>query len=1087
VNPFANNLYDLGASETSWKNIYASGTLSVKGVTSIGTVGTTAATDPLHVFGTKNSITIPTLGGLQVEDTTARAIGVGGILVFRGNYVGTSPTTAAAIHACKTNNNDGDYGFDLCFNTRVNGGNNTEKVRITTGGILRPSLTNTGDLGTAALSWKSIFASSTVAAGGVTSTGHVNPFANNLYDLGAYGTAWKNIYSSGTSYLTNIYASSGSTGAPSYSFVGDTDTGMYVTTTNTLAFEAGGNNVMNITTNQVTMITDLVPVVTGLYNLGQTSFRWNAKLNAVNASDLIVNSGATTTYLAIGTGVNSNINPIVNATYDLGSSALYWKNSYTVNASNTGITFAHATGTKLDVVDNDIYNSYAIDATGTAAGRFLRAYANDGDYDDISGVIGMVTDTLATLSAIPSMNTIAFDTARVESAGGFFITGDTNGTGGAQAGILALNQTSSTKGAAIMGARRCGTSTIANILQLATDADQSRFSVRCNGQIWVDNGTVGTPGDYAEYFYTADTDLTAGEVVALNEGSATSVKRALAGDRKLTLGVISANPLVVGNAGPDGAYESNPNFKIVGLLGQLDVLVTDANGLINVGDQIMVGDDGRAVKAKGAGMVLGRALESLTTATGTIKVFISPIWSADGVFEAAASSTVMVAQGTASVTAPAYDSYGITFQGSAWSTTSSQAINSSFTLINEVTNASSSSFVLQGTLGNDLLTVSDAGDVAMTGDLTVGRRLFLGNKTTGQGSTSTYIFVDDTSAPGLTYISTNAAGWTADTSYDYAEMFGSDDRLVPGDIVVADPNGQERVKRSASAFDTVLGIVSTKPGFITGARSKGGYPIALAGRVPTRVSAYNGAIKPGDQLAPSDIPGVAVKAVETGPIIGIALESYENSGEGLISVFVQPGWKAGAIVESGPEPAAIVYEVDYSAGISPRSGLAKIAAGAKEVQINFETLNSYPLITATPYGQVTGGWHVTNVTDYGFTIIVGEAPTFDLVFAWKAEPSPEGSTVWMSDGTSAPYDPLSGQTLAPELVPEESAPTSTEELVEPPTSTEPVLPDQPVEPEATSDTPAVLPDQPVEPAPVEEPVVPPTEPLPVEADTSTTP
>ena len=54
--------------------------------------------------------------------------------MFSGNQTGTTLTTAATIHAYKSNGTAGNVAFDMAFNTRVNGGNNTEKMRITSGG-----------------------------------------------------------------------------------------------------------------------------------------------------------------------------------------------------------------------------------------------------------------------------------------------------------------------------------------------------------------------------------------------------------------------------------------------------------------------------------------------------------------------------------------------------------------------------------------------------------------------------------------------------------------------------------------------------------------------------------------------------------------------------------------------------------------------------------------------------------------------------------------------------------------------------------------------------------------------------------------
>ncbi len=69
-------------------------------------------------------------------------------------------------------------------------------------------------------------------------------------------------------------------------------------------------------------------------------------------------------------------------------------------------------------------------------------------------------------------------------------------------------------------------------------------------------------------------------------------------------------------------------------------------------------------------------------------------------------------------------------------------------------------------------------------------------------------------------------------------------------------------------------------------------PVALAGRVPVRVDATFGAVEPGDLLAPSPVPGAAMKATRPGPTIGVALEPLPG-GEDKILVLVQRGWYGG--------------------------------------------------------------------------------------------------------------------------------------------------------------------------------------------------
>lgn len=68
-------------------------------------------------------------------DSTAAASGVGGGIVFAGNYnSGGSSANFAGISGIKENATDGNYASAMIFTTRVNGGNLTERLRITSGG-----------------------------------------------------------------------------------------------------------------------------------------------------------------------------------------------------------------------------------------------------------------------------------------------------------------------------------------------------------------------------------------------------------------------------------------------------------------------------------------------------------------------------------------------------------------------------------------------------------------------------------------------------------------------------------------------------------------------------------------------------------------------------------------------------------------------------------------------------------------------------------------------------------------------------------------------------------------------------------------
>ncbi|RME81747.1 MAG: hypothetical protein D6775_12790 [Caldilineae bacterium] len=142
---------------------------------------------------------------------------------------------------------------------------------------------------------------------------------------------------------------------------------------------------------------------------------------------------------------------------------------------------------------------------------------------------------------------------------------------------------------------------------------------------------------------------------------------------------------------------------------------------------------------------------------------------------------------------------------------------------------------------------------------------------------------------------------------DFAELLPAASGLEPGDVVVIGPDG--KLMRSSKANQTnVAGVYSTAPAFLGGmtadmekmegrdaAAGRDHAPVAVVGIVPVKVSAENGAIRPGDLLTASNTPGHAMKAepvnvggvefYRPGTIIGKALESLDK-GTGVIRVLI---------------------------------------------------------------------------------------------------------------------------------------------------------------------------------------------------------
>jgi hypothetical protein len=126
---------------------------------------------------------------------------------------------------------------------------------------------------------------------------------------------------------------------------------------------------------------------------------------------------------------------------------------------------------------------------------------------------------------------------------------------------------------------------------------------------------------------------------------------------------------------------------------------------------------------------------------------------------------------------------------------------------------------------------------------------------------------------------------------DLAEYIAGEG-VESGDVVVIDPENDLTVMKSETAFDTtVAGIVSTRPSSIMGA-GEGNVLLALAGRVPVKVTNESGQIRRGDLLTTSSTPGHAMRCpgrgVCSGAVVGKALEEF-NGNEGMITALVVLG------------------------------------------------------------------------------------------------------------------------------------------------------------------------------------------------------
>lgn len=160
----------------------------------------------------------------------------------------------------------------------------------------------------------------------------------------------------------------------------------------------------------------------------------------------------------------------------------------------------------------------------------------------------------------------------------------------------------------------------------------------------------------------------------------------------------------------------------------------------------------------------------------------------------------------------------------------------------------------------------------------------------------------------------------ADVAEHY--IFTEDDKVEPGDVVsVGDlPGDGDKAKRS---YDRkLLGVVAQSPGLVLGESAVNSLPVAITGRVPVKVSNKNGAIKIGDPITTSDIPGVGMKATQAGKILGTAMENYDKEEVSKILITVSPGY----YVSDGQDVGLIENKDELVLGAS-QSGVMDVGQG----------------------------------------------------------------------------------------------------------------------------------------------------------------
>ncbi|MBI4084725.1 MAG: hypothetical protein HY431_02365 [Candidatus Levybacteria bacterium] len=192
------------------------------------------------------------------------------------------------------------------------------------------------------------------------------------------------------------------------------------------------------------------------------------------------------------------------------------------------------------------------------------------------------------------------------------------------------------------------------------------------------------------------------------------------------------------------------------------------------------------------------------------------------------------------------------------------------------------------------------------------------------------------------------------TPVDYAESFPVAQGVTFGDIVmtsekmVTSATGAKvprLVKATEGGNKKIIGVTSDNYHDFTSAGmeeinpSDNPLPVALNGRVPTKVTTVNGPINIGDPITASQIPGVGKKSTKPERVVGLALEKYSNpdpNAVGEIVVFINPHFgdpdvyltDSGTLNISAPD-ANYNFTVSKNGQIVDRIGAFKEVVSAK--------------------------------------------------------------------------------------------------------------------------------------------------------------
>ncbi|MEX2589530.1 MAG: hypothetical protein WD334_04935 [Chitinophagales bacterium] len=239
--------------------------------------------------------------------------------------------------------------------------------------------------------------------------------------------------------------------------------------------------------------------------------------------------------------------------------------------------------------------------------------------------------------------------------------------------------------------------------------------------------------------------------------------------------------------------------------------------------------------------------------------------------------------------------------------------------------------------------------------------------------TATYAAYGEIRASGTLYANSSSEYGDLAEFFDVKPRIGGRTPEI-GDIVSISRDEDETFLLSRRAYDPLLaGVISENPSVYLNSPDEG-MPIALSGRVRVKVNTESGAIEIGDPITSSSTEGVGMKSLESGMVIGHAMQAFDGSRaeEGKIWVLL-----GKTHIERVKDHTTVVQGKDFKLGGVQLSGTEKVNTGQDEVHVpwkgkikrSLESSNiDFDAITVDLSSIGTAGLFVKNVDANGFTV-----------------------------------------------------------------------------------------------------------------------